>query len=258
MSTNDRATRFAALHVKGRPLELFNAWDVGSAKAIAAAGASAIATSSWAVAAAQGYDDGEAIPREHIAALVARLVAAVDVPVTIDVEGGYAEDPPTVAAHVGALLDHGIVGINFEDRIVGGKGLHPIERQAERIAAIRRVARERGIALFINARCDVFFGIGLDAAEAEAEALRRARAYADAGASGLFLPGLVELGSITRIAASVPLPLNLMVTSGMPERGQLAAAGVARISHGPGPYLGAMAALQAAARAVYPPSAAAA
>ncbi len=255
MTRQDKAARFAALHAKGFPLELFNAWDVGSARAIAAGGAPAIATSSWAVAAAQGFDDGEAIPREYIADLVARIVAAVDVPVTIDIEGGYAEEPSAVAANVGKLLDHGIVGVNFEDRIVGGTGLHAPARQAERIAAIRRVAAERGIALFINARCDAFFGVGLDAAAAETEALARARAYADAGASGLFLPGLVDLATITRIAAAITLPLNLMMTSGLPERARLAAAGVARISHGPGSYLGAMAALQATARSLYPATA---
>ena len=109
MSQPSLATRFAALHVKGRPVVLFNAWDAGSAKAIAAAGAPAIATSSWAVAAAHGYEDGEAIPFAFVEALVARVVASVPLPVTADVEGGYSDDPATCAANVARLVDRGVV-----------------------------------------------------------------------------------------------------------------------------------------------------
>lgn len=249
MSQPSLATRFAALHVRGRPVVLFNAWDAGSAKAIAAAGAPAIATSSWAVAAAHGYEDGEAIPFAFVEALVARVVASVPLPVTADVEGGYSDDPATCAANVARLVDRGVVGINFEDRVVAGKGLHAIPAQAARIAAIRRMADARGVPLFINARSDVFFGAA--AGDPVADALARAKAYADAGASGLFLPGLVEIDTIAKIADATPLPLNVMVMPALPDVRALAAAGVARISHGPAAYVRAMDAVRTGAQAAY-------
>jgi 2-methylisocitrate lyase-like PEP mutase family enzyme len=251
MTAQDRAREFAALHVKGRPLILFNAWDAGSARAIAKAGAPAIATTSWAVAAAHGYPDGEAIPASLAEAILTRIAAAVELPVSIDVEGGYAEAPDAVAAHVGRLLDAGVVGINFEDRVVQGKGLYGIDVQARRIAAIRAAAEARGIALFINARTDVFFHSGIALEDGLAEARARAAAYAAAGASGLFVPGLVALDAIAELCASVALPLNVMTEPRLPPVAALAQAGVARISHGPAAWFHAMAAVERAAREVY-------
>lgn len=249
MSQPALASRFAALHVKGRPVVLFNAWDAGSAKAIAAAGAPAIATSSWAVAAAHGYEDGESIELDFVERIVARIVDSVALPVTADVEGGYSDDPATCAANVARLVDRGIVGINFEDRVVAGKGLHAIAAQAARIAAIRRMAEARGVPLFINARSDVFFGGA--AGDPVPDALARAKAYADAGASGLFLPGLVDLATIEKIANATPLPLNVMVMPQLPDARALAGAGVARISYGPAAYVRAMAAVREGAQATY-------
>src|SRR6202030_3418908 len=165
--------RFAELHVKGKPLLLYNAWDAGSAKAILAAGARAIATSSWSVAEAQGYRDGEAIPIELAEQIVGRIAATVDVPVTVDFEGGYSEDDREFASKICRLLELAAVGMNFEDRVVKGKGLYSIERQAQRIAAIRAAAEHKRIPFFINARTDVFLGHGDDVDEA----LERARAY---------------------------------------------------------------------------------
>jgi 2-methylisocitrate lyase-like PEP mutase family enzyme len=137
MNQTEKAKRFAELHVKGAPLLLYNAWDAGSAKSIVEAGAPAIATSSWAVAEAQGYRDGEAIPIEFAEQIVARIAATVDLPVTVDFEGGYSDDDDELASNVARLLDLGVVGINFEDRVVKGSGLYDIARQAERIAVIR-------------------------------------------------------------------------------------------------------------------------
>src|SRR5688572_4169810 len=122
MQQNELALRLASLHVKGNPLILYNAWDAGSANAIARAGAPAIATSSWAVAAAQGHEDGESIPLSLVEQIASRIVGAVDVPVTVDIEGAYSDDPTTCAANVARLVDAGVVGINFEDRIVSGTG----------------------------------------------------------------------------------------------------------------------------------------
>src|SRR5258708_33740313 len=137
MNQTDNARRCAELHVKGAPLLLFNAWDAGSAKSIVAAGARAIATSSWSVAEAQGYRDGEAIPIELAEQIIARIAATSEVPVSADFEGGYSEDDGELAANVSRLLVCGGIGINFEDRVVKGSGLYDIDRQARRLVAIR-------------------------------------------------------------------------------------------------------------------------
>ena len=248
MNQTEKAKRFAELHVKGAALLLYNAWDAGSAKSILDAGAKAIATSSWSVAAAQGYGDGEAIPIELAEQIVGRIAATVDIPVTVDFEGGYSEDDGELAANISRLLDLGVIGINFEDRIVKGSGLYSVDRQARRIAAIRKAAEQKGVDLFINARTDVFFEHGEDAAQAVSEALARAKAYAAVGASGFFIPGLVDDALIGRICEGVTLPVNVMVMDGVPSNGRLSELGVARISYGPIPYIRAMRALGHEAR----------
>jgi len=252
---NDLARHFTSLHRKGEPLVLYNAWDAGSARAIAGAGARAIGTSSWAVAAAHGYEDGESIPLSLVGQVLGRIAGSVTLPVTADIEGGYSADSETCAGNVSMLLEHGVVGVNFEDRVVGGAGLYGIDAQCERIAAMRRMAAARGIALFINARTDLFFDEHLSPQDGVDEARQRAAAYADAGASGFFAPGLVDLPVIAELAATIALPLNVMVMPGMADSRALAEAGVARISHGPAPYLQAMEATRTAAQAVLKPSA---
>lgn len=248
MNQMEKARRFAELHVKGKPLLLYNAWDAGSAKAILAAGAEAVATSSWSVAEAQGYHDGEAIPIELAEHIVGRIAASVDVPVSVDFEGGYSEDDGELAGNIGHLLDMGVIGINFEDRVVKGAGLYEIERQARRISAIRKAAEQKGVELFINARTDIFFEHGDDAAQAVDEALDRGKAYALAGASGYFVPGLVDDALIGRICDGVSLPVNIMVMEDVPSNARLAELGVARISYGPIPYIRAMKTLEQEAR----------
>jgi 2-methylisocitrate lyase-like PEP mutase family enzyme len=248
MNQTGKAKRFAGLHVKGKPLLLYNAWDAGSAKAILAAGSKAIATSSWSVAEAQGYRDGETIPIALVEQIVARIATTIDAPVTVDFEGGYSEDDGELAGNVSRLLDLGVIGINFEDRVVKGTGLYGIDRQAGRISAIRKAAEQKGIKLFINARTDIFFEHGDDAAQAVGEALDRAKAYALAGASGYFVPGLVDDALIGRICQGVSLPVNVMVMEGVPSNARLAEFGVARISYGPIPYIHAVKALEQEAR----------
>jgi 2-methylisocitrate lyase-like PEP mutase family enzyme len=240
VSQTKKAKQFAALHVKGTPLILYNAWDAGSAKTIVDAGATAIATSSWSVASAQGYKDGEDLPLPLAEQIVERIAAAVDVPVTVDFEGGYSDDDRNLASNISKLLDLGIIGINFEDRVVKGKGLYDIDRQAKRIAAIRHAAERKGVPLFINARTDVFLGNSGDVDEA----LERAKAYASVGASGFFIPGLTEADHIRRIAEEATLPVNVMVMEGVPSNDKLAKLGVARVSYGPIPYIETMEALQ--------------
>ena len=250
MNQMEKAKRFAELHVKGKPLLLYNAWDAGSAKAILAAGAKAIATSSWSVAEAQGYRDGEAIPIELAEQIVGRIAATIDVPVTVDFEGGYSEDDGELAGNISRLLDTGVIGINFEDRVVKGAGLYDIDRQARRIAAIRSVAENKAIGFFINARTDLFLGQGRDAAHSVGEALDRAEAYAAAGASGFFIPGLRDAALIGRICDGAALPVNVMVMDGVPSNDRLTELGVSRISYGPLPYIRAMSGLQQEAREV--------
>lgn len=249
MNQSERAQAFAALHVKGAPLVLWNVWDAGSAKAVADAGAKAIATGSWSVAAAQGFADGEDLPLKDVLRTAAQVVGAVDVPVSVDFEGGYAAEPAEMAENLSALIETGVVGINVEDRIVGGKGLHGVSEHATRLAALRGAAEAAGVKLFINARTDVFFQgkSAPSATELMDEALERAAAYAVAGADGLFVPGLADLDLIARMAAEQDLPLNVMRMGDAVSVAEYAQAGVARISHGPGPYLAAMKAVTAAA-----------
>jgi 2-methylisocitrate lyase-like PEP mutase family enzyme len=241
---------FEALHVPGTPVILFNAWDAGSAKAVADAGAQAIATGSASVAAAHGFDDAEALPIDLAIANAARVVAAVELPVTIDFEGAYAVAPEAVAANVRRLADTGAVGCNFEDQIVGGEGVHPIHVQAARIRAARDAA---GPDFFINARTDLFLQAKPDTHDGAMvdSALERAQAYADAGASGFFVPLLADLTLLERFCAASPLPVNFMAFPGAPSAAEVAATGVARISHGPFPYKLAMKALKEAAEAEY-------
>jgi 2-methylisocitrate lyase-like PEP mutase family enzyme len=244
MTQAEKAARFAALHVRGAPLVLYNAWDAGSAKSILSAGAKAIATSSWAVAQAHGYKDGEVIPIALVELIVGRIAASVDVPVTIDFEGGYSDDDSELAENVTRLLELGVVGINFEDRLVQDAGLYPIDRQARRIVAIREAARRKNVDFFINARTDLFLSQGGEVDEA----LEREKAYAAAGASGFFVPGLIDDAAIRRICESVSLPVNIMVMDGVPSTDRLSKFGVARVSYGAVPYTEAMKGIGQAAR----------
>lgn len=249
-TTSDKAAAFASLHRPGDPVILYNAWDAGSAKAVVEAGAAAIATGSASVAAAHGFHDAEALPLDLALANAERVAAAVDLPVTIDFEGGYAVEPEALGLNMKRLAQTGAIGCNFEDQVVGGDGLHPIEAQQARIRAARAAV---GPSFFINARTDIFLKAKAethDEAKVE-QALERARAYAEAGASGFFAPGLADLKLLERLCAASPLPVNFMAFPGAPSAAEVAATGVARISHGPFPYKLAMKALTAAAREIY-------
>lgn len=241
--------RFAALHVAGDPLILFNIWDAGSAKAVAEAGAKALATGSASVAGAFGYGDGEGLPMDDALDNLKRIVAATALPVTLDFEGGYAVDPRLVAENVAEVKRAGAIGINFEDRVVAGEGVHGVDKQSARIAAIRK---EVGAAFFLNARTDLFLQSQPEEHAAHLDAaIARAKAYAAAGASGFFAPGLKDEARIARLCEVSPLPVNIMAFPGVPDRARLAALGVARISHGPFPWRLAMKALADAARAEF-------
>jgi 2-methylisocitrate lyase-like PEP mutase family enzyme len=247
-SNPDHAQTFRSLHRPGDPLVLFNIWDAGSAQAVAAAGAKAIATGSWAVASANGYPDGEQLPLDLALANLERIVSAVVLPVSFDIEGGYADTAEAVGRHVAQAIRAGAIGLNLEDS--AGGSFRSVEEQVNRLAAAREAADATGVAAFINARTDVFFRLGADEADEVLfeEAVKRAAAYQAAGADGLFVPGLVSDDVIARLVQAVGLPVNVMTMDASPPRAVLAQLGVARISHGAGPYRAAMQFLEHQAR----------
>ena len=217
---------FRDLHVPGHPLLLANAWDVASALVTEAAGAPAVATTSAGLAWAAGYPDGNRLPRALAVDATSRIVSAMSVPVTADIEGGFGDTPEEVARSVGAFLDAGVAGINIEDGT-----LDPVDL-ARRISAARSVAAARGVDLFINARTDVFLAGGDAPDQLLAEAVSRARLYVEAGADGVFVPGAAAARSIAALAESIPVPVNIMAGPGSLSVGQLGTLGVARVSLG--------------------------
>ncbi|NLG77187.1 MAG: isocitrate lyase/phosphoenolpyruvate mutase family protein [Xanthomonadaceae bacterium] len=243
----EHARRFRELHRKGDPLILFNVWDAGSAKVVAETGAQALATGSWSVAAAHGFEDGEKIPLTLALANLQRIVAAADLPVTADLESGYGD----VGATVQQAIRLGAIGFNLEDSIASKRELYSVEAQCERIRYARASADGIVAGAFINARTDVFLIAhpSEHTDEMVTTALERARAYADAGADGFFVPGLIDEGKIARVCAESPLPVNVMARPGATPPPRFAELGVARVSYGPHPYRIAMDALREAALA---------
>ncbi|MBB2820709.1 UNVERIFIED_ORG: 2-methylisocitrate lyase-like PEP mutase family enzyme [Rhizobium esperanzae] len=253
MNQTEKARAFHALHQKGNPIVLYNIWDAGTAKAVAEAGAKALATGSWSVAAAHGFADGEKLPMSVLVETAKSIADFVDLPLSVDFEGAYSAEPEGAAANVARLVEVGAVGINFEDRVVAGEGLYAIESQAARIRAIRDMADGRDMPFFINARTDLFLAESDLAKHAGLvdEAIERGRAYAAAGGNGFFVPGLVDPGLIEKICAASSLPVNIMMRAGAPDVKTLARLGVGRISYGPGPYRSMMEKLKQEAAAIY-------
>jgi 2-methylisocitrate lyase-like PEP mutase family enzyme len=227
-----KAERLRALHDDGT-LVLPNAWDACSAALIARAGAQAIATTSGGVAWSVGRSDGEHLTRAEMIRQVEQITAAVDVPVTADVEGGYGPGPDDVAKTVEAVAAAGAVGVNIEDSQATTGTLFDRVAASERLGAGRAAARRAGLPeMVINARTDVFlFGIGDPEGRLD-NVLDRATAYAAAGADVLFVPGLIDLDTIALLVRSSPLPVNVMAGPGAPSVGEFAAAGVRRVSVG--------------------------
>src|SRR4051812_9694094 len=186
---------FAKLHVAGEPLVLFNAWDAGSAAAVAKSGAKAIATGSASVSMANGFGDAEELPLELALANAARIVKAVELPVTIDFEGGYAKDASGLTANARRLAETGAIGCNFEDQIVGTDRLYEVADQTARLAGIRAGVGEH---YFVNMRTDLFLKAKPDAHDGALadRAIERGKAYADAGANSFFIPGLGDLSLV--------------------------------------------------------------
>ena len=253
MSLAQKAALFSSLHVKSDPIILYNIWDPGSAGIVQAAGAKALATGSWPVAAAHGFADGENIPLEMMADNIARIVGSTDLPVSADLEGGYGVEPDAVAASASRIVQAGAVGFNFEDQIVGGAGLHETQLQVQRIAAARAAVDQITPGIFINARTDIFLKAKPEdhTNDMLGAAIARAKAYGDAGASGFFAPGLVDEDMIAKLCADCALPVNIIALPHAPATSRLAALGVARVSYGPVPYRMMAAWLEEQARAAF-------
>jgi 2-methylisocitrate lyase-like PEP mutase family enzyme len=238
MTQLDRAMHFRRLHEVGHGtiLLLPNAWDAMSARIIEDAGAPAIATTSCGVSWALGRPDGQGLSRDEMIEAVRRIAGVVKVPVTADIEGGYGTGTPSdVLETVKRVVDAGAVGINLEDTPGrNGSVLVAPREQAERITAARAAAQATGVPVFVNARIDVYlFQVGDPAGRVD-ETISRARIYADAGADGIFVPGVVDPETIGRMVEAIGVPLNVMAGPGAPTTAELAALGVARVSVGPG------------------------
>ncbi|WP_369264210.1 isocitrate lyase/phosphoenolpyruvate mutase family protein [Streptomyces sp. R35] len=247
-SLRGTALAFRALHVPGHPLVLPNAWDAASARIVEGAGAAAVATTSAGLAWGLGTADGDRLDRDAALGVVGRIVAAVRVPVSADIESGYAQDAQGVADTVRAVLAAGAVGVNIEDALYGDEGggapLRPVAEQAERIAAARAAADAAGVPLYINARIDTY----LRGAGKIEEILERAAAFLAAGADGVFVPGAVDPVTVKTLVEGIEGPLNVLVGPGAPSVAELAALGVARISAGSGIAQAAHALVHRAAR----------
>jgi 2-methylisocitrate lyase-like PEP mutase family enzyme len=217
--------RFRQLHADGLLL-LANAWDAGSARLIESLGAQAIATTSAGVAWAHGYVDGDQLPVSHLLAAVAEIRRIIDVPLSIDVEGGYSDEPDLVADLVVQLAQSGVSGINLEDG--GGDP----ELLCAKIAAIRRACALSGVDIFINARTDVYLRQLAPAGERVGATLHRASLYRAAGTDGLFVPGVTDAEDIRALATQAQLPLNVMLRPDLPGPRKLAELGVRRLSAG--------------------------
>ena len=236
-----QATIFRALHSGPEILVLPNVWDVASARLIEDSGYKAIATTSAGIAFSLGYPDGQKISREEMLASIARIVRAVKVPVSADVEAGYGDKPEDAALTARAVVEAGAVGVNLEDATGDPeRPLVDLPRQLEKIQSVRETARELKVPLVLNARTDVYL---LEVGEADKrydEALDRLQAFRDAGADCVFLPGVRDRETIRRMVQDLGFPLNILATPGSPSVPELRKLGVARVSLGSGPMRAAM------------------
>jgi 2-methylisocitrate lyase-like PEP mutase family enzyme len=230
------------LHHGPQPLVLVNAWDAASARVLEQAGAPVVATTSAGMAWSLGYPDGEQVPRDEFIAACARICRVVRVPVSVDIERGFGGSTDEVCEFVRTLLGLGVAGLNIEDGTSPGtRRLLPPGPACERIAALRALAAQAGVRLFINARTDVYLAAHDDPAGRLPQALERARMFISAGADGIFVPGLDRPDEAARLAGAIDRPLNLYAGyPGVPPVAELAAAGVRRISLGCGPLQSAL------------------
>ncbi len=220
------AQTFRSLHHQPTVLRLPNAWDAGSARLFESLGATAIATTSAGVAWAQGYADGRVFPVDIAVSVAASIARLIKVPLSVDMENGYSDDPQTVAENVKRVLDIGAVGINIED------GSDAPELLVRKIEAIKNMAARNGLDVFINARTDVYLASLVPEHARVEETLKRGQKYREAGADGLFVAALVDVEQIQAVVAGIDLPINLLARQGLPAAEALAQLGVRRLSAG--------------------------
>lgn len=230
---HDKAQQLLRLHEQGSSLLLPNAWDAASARLFEQAGFPAIGTTSAGIAFSYGMLDGQLIEPDVMLQAIARIAAAVQVPVTADIEAGYGPSATDVARTVERVIAAGAVGVNLEDNTQdSAQPLFPVEAQVERIAAAREAAEHAGIHLVINARIDTYLaGVGEGQARLE-ETIRRGKAYMEAGADCLFVPLVMDAATIEVLVREIPGPLNIMVMPGSLPAPELFALGVRRVSIG--------------------------
>jgi 2-methylisocitrate lyase-like PEP mutase family enzyme len=230
-----RAHAFRAMHHRPKILVLPNVWDVASARVLEEAGFGAMATTSAGVAFSLGYPDGQKISREEMLARVARIVRAVKVPVTADVEAGYGDRPEDAADTARGVIEAGAVGMNLEDGIDQPGQLVDLSLQLEKIRAVRETALKSGLLLVLNARTDVYLE-QIGAPETRyGETVRRLLAYRDAGADCVFAPGVRDTETISRLVRDLQCPLNILAGPGSLPVPELENLGVARVSLGSAP-----------------------
>jgi 2-methylisocitrate lyase-like PEP mutase family enzyme len=232
---SQKAEQLRALHHTGRILVLPNIWDPGGARMLEWLGYPAVATASASIAYALGYDDGQQITLEAMLDVVGRVASSVHVPVTADMEWGYAETPQDVAENMRRVLHAGVVGINLEDSVREGERLFDVDFQCARIRAVREMARQEGVPFFINARTDIFWPRvpGTEAEKFE-QAVRRAQAYFEAGADCFYPIVLGDLGMLRRLYEALQAPINVLAPTSQATLRELEAVGIARLSLGPG------------------------
>jgi 2-methylisocitrate lyase-like PEP mutase family enzyme len=233
IALNAKADAFRSMHHAPPLLILPNAWDAVTARLFVKAGARAIATTSAGIAATLGYADGQNVPWELMVEAIARIARIVDVPVTADIESGYADSPDELRESIRAVVNAGAIGFNLEDAT--GDSSQPLfapEQQIERIRAAREAADNMSIRVVINARTDVYLAQVGDPAGRFAETVRRLNAYRQAGADCLFVPGVTDMPTLTQLVRSVVGPLNVLAGPGMPPVADLQRIGIARLSVG--------------------------
>jgi len=238
----EMAISFLARHRGPHVLLLPNAWDAWSARLFVGAGFDALATTSGGVAWALGYPDGERAPWTEVVAATARIVRAAQVPVTADIEGGYGATPSEVGAHVAEIIRAGVIGVNLEDGLHGP--LRSIEDAAARLRAAREAAREEGVPIVLNARCDIFHLQHGEESTRFAATVERCKAYLAAGADCVYPFGLRDPATIAEFVKAVGAPVNITGRVGMPDAAAFERMGVARITIASAPTLVAMSAIQ--------------
>jgi 2-methylisocitrate lyase-like PEP mutase family enzyme len=233
IALNAKADAFRSMHHAPPLLILPNAWDAVTARLFVKAGARAIATTSAGIAAALGYADGQNVPRELMVEAIARIARTVDVPVTADIESGYAGLPNELRESIRAVINAGAIGFNLEDATGDPRQpLFALEQQIERIRAAREAADNMSVRVVINARTDVYLAKAGEPASRFAESVRRLDAYRQAGADCLFVPGVTDMPTLTQLVRSVAGPLNVLAGPGMPAVAELQRIGIARLSVG--------------------------